>query len=43
MAPATGNAVTELVLHKEFQTIDLKAFSFDRLLANEPYWETGIV
>ena len=43
MAPAAGNAVAELLLYKEFQEIDLKAFSFDRLEAHEPYWETGIV
>ena len=43
MAPATGLLVSELVLHKEFQSIDVNAFGFDRLLRNEPYWETGIV
>lgn len=43
MSPAAGNAVAELLLYKEFRSINLKAFSFDRLKANEPYWETGIV
>ena len=43
MAPAAGNAVAELVLDQEFRTMDLKAFSFDRIAAKEPYWETGIV
>ena len=43
MSPAAGRAVTELLVHGEFRTIDLKGFSFDRLVVNEPYWETGIV
>lgn len=43
MSPAAGNAVAELFLYKEFRKIDLNAFSFDRLEANEPYWETEIV
>jgi glycine/D-amino acid oxidase-like deaminating enzyme len=43
MSPAAGRGVAELIEHGEFRSIDLKAFSFDRLVANEPYWETGIV
>jgi len=43
MSPAAGNAVAELLEHNEFREIDLKAFSFDRIQAKEPYWETGIV
>ena len=43
MAPATGRAVTELLLHNQFQTLDLSSFSFERLLTQTPYLETGIV
>lgn len=43
MSPAAGRALAELVVHGEFRSIDLNAFSFDRLVAEEPYWETGIV
>ena len=43
MAPAAGNAVAELFFYGGFRKIDLTAFSFDRLEANEPYWESGIV
>ncbi|CAB9513327.1 FAD-dependent oxidoreductase domain-containing protein 1 [Seminavis robusta] len=43
MSPAAGNAVTELLVHGEFRTMDLSAFGFDRLVADEPYLETGIV
>lgn len=43
MSPAAGRAVAELIVDGEFRSIDMQAFSFDRLVANEPYWETGIV
>ena len=43
MSPAAGNAVTELLLYKEFRSIDLQAFSFDRLEGSETTFETGIV
>lgn len=43
MSPAAGRAVTELLLHGRFNTLDLSNFSFERLLNNEPYLETGIV
>ena len=43
MSPAAGNAVAELLLYKEFREVDLGAFTFDRLEANEPYFESEIV
>ena len=43
MSPAAGNAVAELLLYKEFRSIDLQAFSFDRLDGGEATFETGIV
>ena len=43
MAPAAGRAVTELLLHGNFQTLDLSTFSFERLVNHTPYLETGIV
>jgi len=42
-APAAGRAVAELVLHKSFQTIDLKRWSFERIVDKKPIFETGIV
>lgn len=43
MAPATGRAVTELLTNHKFETLDLSAFTFERLLENKPFLETGIV
>jgi FAD-dependent oxidoreductase domain-containing protein 1 len=42
-APAAGRAVTELLLHDSFQTIDCQRFSFKRVEKAEPILETGIV
>ncbi len=41
-APAVGRALSELVLHGEYRTIDLTRMEFDRVLENEPYAEIGI-
>eukprot|EP00977_Amphora_coffeiformis_P014981 scaffold4278_cov173-Amphora_coffeaeformis.AAC.4 len=43
MAPAAGRAVAELLLHGNFRTLDLSNFSFERLVNQTPYLETGIV
>ncbi|XP_038146305.1 FAD-dependent oxidoreductase domain-containing protein 1 [Cyprinodon tularosa] len=42
-SPAVGRAVAELILDGEFQTLDLKGFSFRRILAQEPMLERNIV
>ena len=38
-----SRAVAELLLHGNFQTLDLSNFSFERLITQKPYLETGIV
>ncbi|CAI5720180.1 unnamed protein product [Peronospora destructor] len=42
-SPAAGRAISELVLHGVFQTIDCSRFSFSRVRANKPFLEQGIV
>lgn len=42
-SPAAGRTVTELLLHKKYLTLDLSRFSFERIVANKPIFETGIV
>jgi glycine/D-amino acid oxidase-like deaminating enzyme len=42
-APAAGRAIAELALHRRFQTIDLSALGYERIAANRPYAERGIL
>lgn len=42
-SPAAGRAISELVLYDEFKTIDCSRFKFDRVRANMPFLELGIV
>ena len=42
-APATGLALTELILNGAYGTMDLTRFGTSRILADEPYREQGIV
>lgn len=42
-APATGRAVRELILGGRFESLDLSCFAWDRIPANRPYREKGIV
>jgi glycine/D-amino acid oxidase-like deaminating enzyme len=42
-APATGLAISELVLEGRYKTIDLTRFGTERVLAEKPYRESGIV
>jgi FAD-dependent oxidoreductase domain-containing protein 1 len=42
-APAAGRAVAELVLHGEYRTLDLTRLGYQRILAEEPYPEEGIL
>ena len=42
-APAAGRAVSELIVHGEFRTIDLTRFGYGRIERNEPLLETNII
>lgn len=41
-APAVGRAISELCVDREFRTLDLSAFGFQRVIDNRPYAEIGI-
>lgn len=43
MAPAVGRAVMELLLDGRYRTIDLKRFCVERIIKNEPIFESNIV
>ena len=43
MAPGVGRAVSEIILDGNSHSIDLKNFSFQRVLAHEPYGEKLVV
>ena len=40
-SPAVGRAMSELIIHGEFLTLDLSRFGYERILANEPILETN--
>ncbi len=43
-SPAAGRAVAELLsCNGQFETLDLRVFSFDRFIENQPLFEAGIV
>ena len=42
-APALGRALMELMIYKQFKTIDLSRFSFDRVLDGKKILERNIV
>lgn len=42
-SPATGRAVSELMLDGEFKTLDLKRFGFEKLITQERRLEDNIV
>ena len=42
-APAAGRGIAELVVHGRFQTLDLTRLGYERVLANTPYAEAGIL
>ncbi|RMX53606.1 hypothetical protein pdam_00004340 [Pocillopora damicornis] len=42
-SPAAGRAVSELIMDGGFQTIDLSALGYERVLSNEPMKEKNIV
>jgi glycine/D-amino acid oxidase-like deaminating enzyme len=42
-APAAGRAIAELIVHGEYRSIDLKRLGYERVEANAPYAEAGIL
>ena len=42
-APAAGRAIAELVVHGKYQSLDLGRFGYERVEANAPYAEEGIL
>jgi glycine/D-amino acid oxidase-like deaminating enzyme len=42
-SPAAGRAIAELLIHGEYQTIDLSCFHFERVRENKPIFEKAIV
>ncbi|HEX3723258.1 MAG TPA: FAD-dependent oxidoreductase [Nitrolancea sp.] len=42
-APAVGRALAELALYHEFRSIDLTRMGYQRVVAQQPYREAGIV
>ncbi len=42
-SPAVGRALSELVTYGEFRTLDLSAFGWQRILANQPLLEINVV
>jgi glycine/D-amino acid oxidase-like deaminating enzyme len=42
-SPAVGRALAELVTYGAYRTLDLKAFGWERVLKNQPLFETNIV
>ena len=42
-APAAGRAIAELIVHGEYRSIDLTRLGYERVEANAPYAEAGIL
>lgn len=42
-APAAGRAVSELICHGSFETIDLAAFGYERIVENRPLRERNVI
>ena len=42
-APAAGNAIAELIVHRRFRTIDLARMGYERIVRGEPYHELNII
>ncbi|MGV3551025.1 NAD(P)/FAD-dependent oxidoreductase [Rhizobium sp.] len=42
-SPAAGRAVSELILHGAFQTLDLSPFAYERIRRNAPFLEEAVI
>ncbi len=42
-SPAVGRAVSELVTYGEFRTIDMSPLSYERILNNQPFFESVVI
>ncbi|MEM8922716.1 MAG: FAD-binding oxidoreductase [Actinomycetota bacterium] len=42
-SPAIGRAVSELIIHGEYRTLDLTALGYERVVSGEPFEETAII
>jgi FAD-dependent oxidoreductase domain-containing protein 1 len=42
-APATGQAIAELILHRHFQTLDLTRLGWKQVAENRPFPKQGII
>ena len=42
-SPAVGRAVSELIVHGAFETLDLSPFSYGRIARNEPFLEEAVI
>ncbi|GGE24989.1 FAD-dependent oxidoreductase [Aureimonas endophytica] len=42
-SPAVGRAVSELIIHGAFQTLDLTPFQYERIPRNEPFMEEAVI
>ncbi|TIQ36502.1 MAG: FAD-binding oxidoreductase [Mesorhizobium sp.] len=42
-SPAVGRAVSELIIHGAFQTLDLSPFCYGRIPRNEPFLEEAVI
>ncbi|MEZ2330160.1 NAD(P)/FAD-dependent oxidoreductase [Mesorhizobium sp. RCC_202] len=42
-SPAVGRAVSELIVHGAFQTLDLSPFRYERVPRNEPFLEEAVI
>jgi glycine/D-amino acid oxidase-like deaminating enzyme len=41
--PATGRAVSELIIYGGFRTLDLSQVGYERILANRPFLEKAVI
>ena len=42
-SPAVGRAVSELIIHGAFQTLDLSPICYERIARNEPFLEEAVI
>ena len=42
-SPAVGRAVSELICHNEYRTLDLTPFCYERVERNEPFLEDAVI